>query len=335
MKIAAVIAIATCLFCTTGAALADTACVQAELTALGFDPGPVDGQMGRRTQSAASALAGIAGLSLPSLTEATSPDWCTALKAFADTPAAATVFADLKRSQTATPTENTGFQSWSWIGKRQPYAYYQTTLSDAPLDGAFLERFEIRDGDCGSTGNYNDCAHDREHIGWNEDGSTPLDQEVWYSFSLMMPTNEINMGDINTILAEFRPVGPGQINLSIELQKGELVAVVGSTTVEQKNDMEPPPIAKWHSFGMLNPGHWYRFEVGATWSRNESNGRIKIFLQGLPRMDFKGVNTAFNKAVHMQYGLYRPFVSGFKGTVPTQVVYFDNVHKAAKRDALP
>jgi hypothetical protein len=51
-------------------------------------------------------------------------------------------------------------------------------------------------------------------------------------------------------------------------------------------------------------------------------------------MDFKGVNTAFNKAVHMQYGLYRPFVGDYGGPVPTQIVFFDNVHKAATEEQL-
>lgn len=315
-------------------AMADTACVQTQLSALGFDPGPVDGQLGRRTHGAADVLAGQAGLVLPPLSAETSTAWCTALTEFAATPAAATVFAASEASRKGTPTESTGFASWSWIGERKPYSYLQTTLADTPMDGSFIERFEIRDGDCGRTGSYNDCDHDREHIGWNEEGSTPLNEKVWYSFSMMMPTLDGNMGEINTILAEFRPTGPGQINLSIELQQGELVAVVGSITVEQENDMEPPPIAKWQSLGRLMPGSWYNYELEATWSRDADKGMLTLYRDGVAVMTHKGANTAFNKSVRMQYGLYRPFVSNFDGTVPTQVIYFDNVHKAATRDAL-
>jgi hypothetical protein len=51
-------------------AMADVSCVQAQLTEMGFAPGPVDGQLGRRTQNAADALAGQAGLSLPALSNA-------------------------------------------------------------------------------------------------------------------------------------------------------------------------------------------------------------------------------------------------------------------------
>lgn len=316
-------------------AMADVSCVQSKLTELGFSPGPVDGQLGRRTRNAADSLAGQAGMTLPPLTDETSGEWCAALEAFALTPAAATVFRDSEKARTATPDENTGFKSWSWIGDRKAYAYRQTSAPGGePMNGAFVERFEIRGGDCGRTNGYDDCAHDREHIGWNEEGSTPLGQEVWYSFSLMMPTNERNMKDIDTILAEFRPTGPGQINLSIELQQGQLVAVVGSITVEQEDDMEPPPVAKWQSLGVLKPGAWYHFVLRAIWSRDAAQGRLTLFRNDTQVMDFKGINTAFKKAVHMQYGLYRPFVGDFGGPVPTQIIFFDNVHKAASREQL-
>jgi hypothetical protein len=98
--------------------------------------------------------------------------------------------------------------------------------------------------------------------------------------------------------------------------------------------MEPPPIAKWQSLGVLAPGDWYHFVLQATWSRDPDQGRLVLYRGEQTVMDYRGINTAFNKPVHMQYGLYRPFVGDFGGPVPTQVVYFDNVHKAATRDAL-
>src|SRR5688572_6076672 len=84
-------------------AIANVSCVQTQLAELGFAPGPVDGALGRRTREAAETVAGQAGLPLPPLTDETSPEWCTALEAFAATPAAATVFAESEKSKTATP----------------------------------------------------------------------------------------------------------------------------------------------------------------------------------------------------------------------------------------
>lgn len=316
-------------------ALADIACVQTKLTEMGFDPGPIDGQLGRRTYAAAAVVAEQAGLVLPALSAATSTDWCASLTAFALTPEAKTIFARSEEAVTALPIENTGFDSFSWIGgPRKPHFYRQVqSPEDGPMEGAFVERFEIRAGDCGMTFDYNDCDHDREHIGWNEESLTPLAEEVWYSFSLMMP-DVPDMKEINTILAEFRPDGHGQINLSIEIQKGELVAVVGSTTIEQTNDLEPPPVAEWQSLGRLSPGRWYDFVLEAVWSRDEADGRLILSRGKSIWLDFRGANTAFGRPVHMQYGLYRPYVSGYGGDVPTQIVYFDKVHKASSRELL-
>ena len=50
-------------------------CVQQELAARGLDPGPLDGQLGEQTLSAASA----AGLSLAPLSSGTAGAWCRAL----------------------------------------------------------------------------------------------------------------------------------------------------------------------------------------------------------------------------------------------------------------
>lgn len=334
MKQAILILAAASAFSVLSTARADVVCVQSKLLEMKFQPGPADGELGRRTHQAAEAWAGQAGVTMPPLTEDTSAAWCEALTGFAATPAAATIFADSRKSLTAKPDENTGFKGFSWIGDRKSYSYRQTgSPDDRPVAGAYMDRFEIHDGDCGRTGGYDQCAHDREHIGWNEEGSTPLRKEVWYSFSLMMPASP-DMGEINTILAEFRPVGAGQINLSVEVQQQQLVLVVGSTTVEQDDDMEPPPVAKWKSLGRMMPGEWYDFIFRAVWSRGDDGYLLLTDGKGQVWLDFPGANTAFNKAVHMQYGLYRPFVGNHKGEVPTQIVYFDNVHKAGTEAGL-
>lgn len=62
-------------------ASANVLCVQQELAALGYDPGPPDGQLGRRTRTAAGYAADDQGLSLPRLTGATANRWCDAMRA--------------------------------------------------------------------------------------------------------------------------------------------------------------------------------------------------------------------------------------------------------------
>lgn len=72
-------------------ALADVTCVQDHLTKLGFDPGPVDGALGKKTVTAATLFAANAGIAIETLENANSAAWCEALTAFAATPEAKTI----------------------------------------------------------------------------------------------------------------------------------------------------------------------------------------------------------------------------------------------------
>ncbi len=225
--------------------------------------------------------------------------------------------------------ETQGFGGWSWAGPKRHWSYEVVHRTEGPVRaGETSERFEIRAGDCGRTGDYNDCAHDREHIALNETSKTRLGKPVWYSFSVFIPQETpIVIGTVNVILAEFRPTGPGQINLSIELQQGALVAVVGSTHQQQKNDMKPPPPAVWQPLEYPQNGRWYDFVVEAIWSTG-NDGKLKIYVGDKLKLQFEGPNTAFERPVHMQYGVYRPFVSKSKQPLPRQVFFFDNIMKS-------
>ncbi len=59
-----------------------SACVQDNLNRVGFDAGPVDGQMGRRTFEAALGFASLQdGQTYPELTKDTAAHWCATIKA--------------------------------------------------------------------------------------------------------------------------------------------------------------------------------------------------------------------------------------------------------------
>jgi hypothetical protein len=54
-------------------------CVQQRLAARGLNPGPLDGELGARTRTAAQSAAAAQRLALPTLTIATAGAWCQAL----------------------------------------------------------------------------------------------------------------------------------------------------------------------------------------------------------------------------------------------------------------
>ena len=71
--------IAISLLVTCSPAFADVACVQRELTRIGLNPGPADGQLGRKTLAAAKTYQQGAAY-LQDLSDVTSSSWCTFLK---------------------------------------------------------------------------------------------------------------------------------------------------------------------------------------------------------------------------------------------------------------
>lgn len=87
LRIAATLAVLT----ISSPALADMSCVQQGLVDLGFNPGPVDGEIGRRTVEAANLFKSNAGLALETLSKQNSSDWCSAITEFAKSPAAKTI----------------------------------------------------------------------------------------------------------------------------------------------------------------------------------------------------------------------------------------------------
>ena len=61
------------------------ACVQESLNRIGYDAGPVDGQMGRRTFEAAMAFASLQdGVTYPDLKDDTAAQWCATMTAAID-----------------------------------------------------------------------------------------------------------------------------------------------------------------------------------------------------------------------------------------------------------
>lgn len=76
-----VLAAALLALAAAGPGQADVACVQEVLALHGYDPGPVDGQLGPRTRNMAQGFAIDWRLDLPALTGATSQTWCSALRA--------------------------------------------------------------------------------------------------------------------------------------------------------------------------------------------------------------------------------------------------------------
>lgn len=85
--LARAVIISLCLF-FSAPAFASVACVQDQLTRLGYSVGPIDGLLGGKTAEATKVFAKAVGQEIAPISKETSDLWCATLKTFAASPAA-------------------------------------------------------------------------------------------------------------------------------------------------------------------------------------------------------------------------------------------------------
>lgn len=69
---------------------------------------------------------------------------------------------------------------------------------------AFVERFEVRSGDCAANTGWDDCANDRERSELSEKGNrNPAGTTGWYGWSLYLPSDFPNVYPTKVALGQF------------------------------------------------------------------------------------------------------------------------------------
>ncbi|RVU35282.1 hypothetical protein EOI86_18990 [Hwanghaeella grinnelliae] len=211
----------------------------------------------------------------------------------------------------------------------KPYGYMLVPDPTGNAPTAVVERFELRDGDCGVNGAWSDCEKDRERSELREMGArSPEGTEAWYGWSFYLPQDWPDVWPTKTVLGQFHQIRSHPIWMFL-LKNGGLVLDDQSTgrttrTVEliPKDDLRD---------------RWHRVEINANW-RNDDQGFFRVWIDGETKIAWTGP-TMDAETVYFRYGVYRSFVSRFKNatgadTMPTQTAYFANVRRAAAREGL-
>jgi len=191
-------------------------------------------------------------------------------------------------------------------------------------------RFEVRPGDCGYNEDWNDCDSDRERHELT--GKRMSGGEWWYSWSIYLPKDFINVHPTKVCLGQFHQEKGHVVwmfqNQSFSEAGGYWVddQVPGYTRKLNKILSQDEMIEKWNDI-----------LVNAKWSKKD-DGFFKVWLNGKQVYSFVGP-TKTKEKVYFKFGIYRSFLSKWiyssknkkkeKG-VPAQVVYYDEVRAAAK-----
>ena len=182
-------------------------------------------------------------------------------------------------------------------------------------------RFEVKPGDCGYDDSWDDCKKDRERHELSSKRKIKSG-EYWYSWSIFLPDNFINIHPTKVAMYQFHQGHPSPPVWMFQNVNGGYYI----------DNQVRCCISKWvkpilEKKEML--GKWNDILLNVNWTHKE-NGFFRIWVNGKLALKFKGSTKAKGTSVYAKFGIYRSYMSRFKeknntDKVPGQVVYYDEV----------
>lgn len=207
------------------------------------------------------------------------------------------------------------------LGAKSVYGYRVVTRPEPVREGKKSERFELRRGDCTKTADWDDCANDRERseVVQQKPFSVP-GKEYWYSWSIFVPENFVNIYPVKVCMAQFHQEGSAHPPLMF--QNG-----VGGYWVDPNQmGQKPELLIAEKDF----KGKWHDIILQAKWSKGKE-GFLRLWVNGELKFSRTGANLLQGGDIFFKYGLYRSFLSRKKDQIPNQVIYFDAVRWGLSR----
>ena len=202
--------------------------------------------------------------------------------------------------------------------------------------GSQYQGFELRDGDCGSYSDWDDCANDRERVEFTAEPFLPPRGKQCIAFSIMLDEN-FTLGSFNqTTLAQIQqrggPTGfmegyesrPGV--LMFHAQEGyydfDWLYLHGSRTDIKQTDLK---------FRLLSlndmKGKWTDISFCLDFAKNN----MSLWVNGKRKFNINQPPTGLHlpESIYFKYGIYRSFGSKQLSIVPTQIVYYDEIRRGS------
>ena len=246
---------------------------------------------------------------------------------------------------TMTASKNSGYGSHSnFFGQKKK----NFGLINNPVKarrGEKYQRFEVADGDCFTSGDWNDCETDRERV---EFTATPMQKPTGnqcFAYSIMLDDSFQSASPTNTSLGQIHQKGG---------PKGSMEGIKSNPPLIQfdvKNDYYE---LNWHVLsGSVNnvrdQSVYYKLipinDMKGKWSDisfciDFANKNISVWVNGDKKVniDKAPINAKLvPTAIYFKHGIYRSFISKYKarhGTdvMPTQIVYYDEVRRGFSID---
>ena len=246
---------------------------------------------------------------------------------------------------TMTASKNSGYGSHTNFFGQKKKNFQLITNPDEARRGEKYQRFEVADGDCFGTDDWNDCETDRERV---EFSATPMQKpsgKQCFAFSIMLDESFQSASPTNTSLGQIHQEGG---------PKGAMEGIKSNPPLIQfdvKNDFYD---LNWHVLSgsvnnVMDKSVFYQLipinDMKSKWTDisfclDFANKNISVWVNGDKKVniDKAPMNAKFiPSAIYFKHGIYRSFISKYKSShgtdiMPTQIVYYDEVRRGSSID---
>ena len=249
-------------------------------------------------------------------------------------------------------TNSTAYNDRGWFDpmmrslnhKSYGYQIVEDVTGSAPTK--FIERFEVRPGDCAANpGGWDDCTTDRERSELSQKNKDILIGDTeWYGWYLFVPKGHQDIYPANLYMGQFhqwkaRPAKARPAWMFQNYKGGYYLknfVNMNWLAIDLLKAQHPNFVEYTELIGFKNfLGKWHKIEVQAKWSEGK-DGFFKVYVNRQLKFKFFG-RTASAKKIYFKYGIYRAWISNFKGfnngkPPPTQIVYFTKVNRGGSRE---
>ncbi|HAT86879.1 MAG TPA: hypothetical protein DCS30_13610 [Rhizobiales bacterium] len=209
----------------------------------------------------------------------------------------------------------------------KPYGFkiVDSQTAPGPRFGKKFIKFEVRPGDCGNNGGWDDCANDRERHELSQNKALQKHgDEYWYSWSIFVPTDTPSISPTKVHLGQFQQKNNNVLLLMSWSLAGYYIdnQVPGNGYTRETRNIIPQRNYQ---------GKWQDILIHTRWSHS-SDGFFKIYHNHKLKYEYAGQTIAKGDRSFFKFGIYRSFISRYKNRnevseAPKQIVYYDEVHR--------
>ena len=207
------------------------------------------------------------------------------------------------------------------------YNVIKDPTGSAPTE--YVERFEVRPGDCSQDSIWSDCKNARERSMIKSNIGSFLGHEEKYSLYMFVPEDWKDINPASNMYGQFYQPHKSGINGDGQPLMGVMLTSRG---LYIENFIKFYKNSPTYDIKELK-GKWTKIEFHVKWmddsDSGNSDGFYKIYINGDLFDEFHG-NTASRYGLdqlRFKYGNYRFNLNNISSPLPTQVVYYANVKR--------